>query len=244
MRALMVETYLRPYAKITTIDRYCRAVQRADLDTMAGHQNREDLSCGIGEISCENKSPIEQNDRARPVNPPYFVREPCALAARILSCDPNLADSSTKVPHSFPEVPHSFRKVPHSDAEASHSAANVAHSPAAVPHSPATVPHSPATVPHSPANVAHSPANLAHSPANDAHSPANVAHSRADVSLSTAKLAHSSAKVAHWVAEHAHSSAEDVCDSSKRRRGRPNAVLGAAADPEAAARAVASAARA
>src|ERR1043166_9453128 len=192
----MVETYLRPYAKITTIDRYCRAVQRADLDTMAGHQNREDLSCGIGEISCENKSPIEQNDRARPVNPPYFVREPCALAARILSCDPNLADSSTKVPHSFPEVPHSFRKVPHSDAEASHSAANVAHSPAAVP-----------------------------------PSPANVAHSRADVSLSTAKLAHSSAKVAHWVAEHAHSSAEDVCDSSKRRRGRPNVVLGGAGDP-------------
>jgi hypothetical protein len=33
-------------------------------------------------------------------------------------------------------------------------------------------------------------------------------------------------------------------DSSKRRRGRPNAVLGGAADPEAAARAVASAARA
>src|ERR1041385_9086952 len=227
----MVETYLRPYAKITTIDRYCRAVQRADLDTMAGHQNREDLSCGIGEISCENKSPIEQNDRARPVNPPYFVREPCALAARILSCDPNLADSSTKVPHSFPEVPHSlpkvphsfpkipgsFRKVPRSAAEASHSSANVAHSPAAVAHSRATVPPS--------------PANVAHPPATDAQSPANVAHSRADVPLSTAKLAHSSAKVAHWVAEHAQSSAEDVGDSSKRRRGRPNVVLGGAADP-------------
>src|ERR1051326_5435441 len=204
----MVETYLRPYAKITTIDRYCRAVQRADLDTMAGHQNREDLSCGIGEIRCENKSPIEQNDRARPVNPPYFVRAPCALAARILSCDPNLADSSTKVPHSFPEVPHSFPKVPHSFPK--------------VPHSFPKVPHSFPKVPHSAAEASHSSANVAHSPAAVAHSRAPVPHSPADVPLSTAKLAHSSAKVAHWVAEHAQSSAEDVGDSSKRRRGRPD----------------------
>src|ERR1041384_5127937 len=171
----MVETYLRPYAKITTIDRYCRAVQRADLDTMAGHQNREDLSCGIGEISCENKSPIEQNDRARPVNPPYFVREPCALAARILSCDPNLADSSTKVPHSFPEVPHSFPKVPHSFPKVPHSFPKVPHSFPKVPHSFPKVPHSAAEASHSSANVAHSPAAVAHSrpagPASPAHGP-------------------------------------------------------------------------